>query len=71
LEESFSSQGYGPLMSCGANDGMFEISCNQNAAVGVKKSILQGFMSNIGTLADKVSEGYDMLASEFPEYLKS
>lgn len=56
-------------MSCGTKDGMFAISCHQNAAVGVR-SILQGFMPRIGTLADAVSEGYDMLASEFPEYLK-
>ncbi len=69
LEVSFSSQAYGPLMSCGTKDGMFAISCHQNAAVGVR-SILQGFMPQIGTLADAVSEGYDMLASEFPEYLK-
>ena len=69
LEVSFSSQSYGPLMSCGIKDGMFAISCNQNAAVGVR-SILQGFMPQVGTLADAVSEGYDMLASEFPEYLK-
>ena len=69
LEVSYSSQGYGPLMSCGIKDGMFAISCDQNAAVGVR-SILQGFMPQVGTLADAVSEGYDMLASEFPEYLK-
>lgn len=69
MEVSFSSQAYDPLMSCGIKDGMFAISCNQNAAVGVR-SILQGFMPQVGTLADAVSEGYDMLASEFPEYLK-
>ena len=69
LDVSFSSQAYGPLMSCVTKDGMFAISCHQNAAVGVR-SILQGFMPRIGTLADAVSEGYDMLASEFPEYLK-
>jgi hypothetical protein len=63
MEVSFSYDN-GPMLSCGTKDGMFAVDWNQDAF----RSIFQDF---VPALADTVSEGFDMLASEFPEYIGS
>jgi hypothetical protein len=63
MEVSFSYDN-GPMLSCGTKDGMFAVDWNQDAFRSI-------FLDFVPALADTVSEGFDMLASEFPEHLGS